>query len=83
MSRGSRAEGMAALSICQSLLLSLTESGIIEALEAKAILEDAATTHRNAISLETESQAHAAAATIIERIIASDNSVQLRRTSST
>jgi hypothetical protein len=43
--------GLAALSICESMLLSLTEAGIIDNNEAMAILEDAAMAHRGAVGV--------------------------------
>ena len=42
MSSVSGAAGHAALAICESMLLSLTENKIIDEAEARAILEDAA-----------------------------------------
>jgi hypothetical protein len=38
----SRASGLAALAICESMLLSLKENGVIDDAEAAAILTDAA-----------------------------------------
>jgi hypothetical protein len=76
MANPSPAAGLAALSICESLLLSLVDGGIIDAAEAKVILEDAATAHRNAIVLTTDGTAHAAAATLIDAILAGGNSVR-------
>ena len=73
MAHGTGAAGLAALSICESLLLSLTANEIIDAAEAKAILEDAATAHRNAIPLEADGTAHVEAATIIEHILKNGN----------
>jgi hypothetical protein len=78
MGHGTGAAGIAALSICESLLLSLTENGIIDAAEAKVILEDAATAHRNAIPLETDGRGHADAVAVIERILDGGNSVRRR-----
>ena len=49
MSEDSGAAGLAALSVCESLLLSLTENKIIDEAEAKAILADAAAAHRGAV----------------------------------
>jgi hypothetical protein len=49
MSSVSGAAGHAALAICESMLLSLTENNIIDATEAKAILADAAAAHRNSV----------------------------------
>ena len=47
MSSVSGAAGHAALAICESMLLSLTENKIIDGAEARAILTDAAAAHRN------------------------------------
>src|SRR3954447_2280134 len=46
MDGGSGAAGLAALSVCESMLLSLTENEIIDDAEARAILADAAAAHR-------------------------------------
>ena len=43
-----RCSGLAALSICESMLLSMTDTGVIDDDEAKAILEDAARRTGNA-----------------------------------
>ena len=51
MSSVSGAAGHAALAICESMLLSLTENKIIDEAEARAILEDAAAAHRNSVPL--------------------------------
>ena len=48
MSSGSDATGLAALSICEAILLSLTDNAIIDQAEGHAILTDAATAHRGA-----------------------------------
>ena len=42
MSGGHGATGLAALSICEAILLSLTDNAIIDEAEAKGILSDAA-----------------------------------------
>lgn len=76
MTMVSGAAGQAALSICESMLLSLTEKEIIDAAEARAILEDAAAAHRNAIPLAADGTAHAAVATLIEAILKGGNSVR-------
>jgi hypothetical protein len=76
MSSVSGAAGHAALAICESMLLSLTENKIIDEVEAKAILEDAAAAHRNAIPLLADGAAHDAAATLIEAILKGGNSVR-------
>ena len=49
------------------MLLSMTDTGVIDDDEAKAILEDAATAHRNAAgALDGSGEDHRAAAAIIE-----------------
>jgi hypothetical protein len=70
--------GLAALAICESILLSLTENNVIDGAEAKAILEDAAAAHRNAVSLSAGGARHdhAAAAALIESIMRDGNSVR-------
>ena len=60
----------------KSLLLSLTENKTLAAGEARSILQDAAATHRNAISLSEEGARHEAAAAVIELILAGGNSVR-------
>ena len=76
MSNISDAAGHAALAICESTLLSLTENKIIDAAEARAILEDAAAAHRNTVPLVTDGAAHEAAASLIEAILKRRNSVR-------
>jgi hypothetical protein len=70
------AAGLAALAICESLLLSLTENKVLGAGEARAILEDAAAAHRNAIPLASDGTNHEAVARVIELILAGGNSVR-------
>ena len=76
MSSVSGAAGHAALAICESMLLSLTENKIIDKAERKAILEDAAAAHRNAIPLLADGAAHDEAANLIEAILKGGNSVR-------
>ena len=76
MSSVSGAAGHAALAICESMLLSLTENKIIDETEARAILRDAAVAHRNSIPLVTDGAAHQEAATLIEAILKDGNSVR-------
>jgi hypothetical protein len=74
MDGGSGAAGLAALSVCESILLSLTENGIIDDGEARAILEDAAAAHRGATPPAAGD--HEAAAALIERLLEGGNSVR-------
>jgi hypothetical protein len=78
MSSVSGAAGHAALAICESMLLSLTENKIIDAIEVRAILEDAAAAHRNSMPLVTDgrSAAHEEAASLIETMLKGGNSVR-------
>jgi hypothetical protein len=78
MSSVSGAAGHAALAICESMLLSLTENKIIDQAEARAILEDAAAAHRNSIPLVTDggAAAHEDAASLIETMLKGGNSVR-------
>lgn len=76
MAGKSDAAGLAALSICESLLLALTENQTLVAGEARSILEDAAAANRNAIPLAPDGTCHEAAAELIELILAGGNSVR-------
>jgi hypothetical protein len=78
MSSVSGAAGYAALAICESMLLSLTENKIIDETEVRAILKDAAAAHRNSIPLVTDGgiAAHEEAASLIETILKGGNSVR-------
>jgi hypothetical protein len=76
MSSVSGAAGHAALAICESMLLSLTENKIIDQAEARAILEDAAAAHRNAIPLLADGADHEQAASLIDEILKGGNSVR-------
>jgi hypothetical protein len=78
MSSVSGAAGHAALAICESMLVSLTENKIIDGAEAKAILADAAAAHRRSIPLVVDggAAAHEEAASLIEAILKGGNSVR-------
>ena len=76
MDGNNAAAGLAALAICESLLLSLTDNKLIDRAEALAILGDAATAHRNAAALGANSANHDGAADLIDLIATTGNSVQ-------
>jgi hypothetical protein len=78
MSSVSGAAGHAALAICESMLVSLTENKILDGAEAKAILADAAAAHRHSIPLVVDggAAAHEEAASLIEAILKGGNSVR-------
>jgi hypothetical protein len=60
------------------MLLSLTETGVIDGDEAKAILEDAAAADRNAVgAADGTAVDHLEAAAMIERMLAGRDPVRL------
>lgn len=65
--------GMAALSICQSLLLALQDRDVLPQREIVGILRDAAETHENANGPEPERQLHVATAELINEILEDGN----------
>ncbi|MEM9843276.1 MAG: hypothetical protein AAF965_00615 [Pseudomonadota bacterium] len=65
--------GMAALSICEALLLALQDRNVLPEREIVGILRDAADTHENADGSEAERQLHAATADLINEIIEEGN----------
>jgi hypothetical protein len=68
--------GLAALSICESLLVSLRDLRIIGEREVVGILKDAAAAHHDAVASARDPQLHHDAAAVIDRIIARKNSVR-------
>ncbi|MEK0163719.1 hypothetical protein VWZ88_13445 [Phaeobacter sp. JH20_36] len=68
--------GMAALSICEALLLAMNDHKLLPEREIVGILRDAAKTHENAAVTDGEIEAHRAVAGLINRIIAGGNSVR-------
>jgi hypothetical protein len=67
--------GLAALSICESLLIALRDLQIIGEGEIMGILKDASAAHHNSTGAQ-DPIAHTAAAAVIDRIIAAKNSVR-------
>lgn len=72
---GGVAAGIAALSICESLLLALSDLKIMGEADAEGVLADAAAAHRNAGASTKDLALHREVASIIDRIIAGGNSV--------
>jgi hypothetical protein len=64
---------MAALSICEALLLALLDRNVLPEREIVGILRDAAETHENAHGSDSERQLHAATADLINEIIEEGN----------
>ena len=60
--------GLAALSICESLLIELADRKLLSDHEVQGLLEDAAAAHRNAKGTRQELEVHRAVAAIIERL---------------
>ena len=70
--------GVAALSICESLLLALNDHKILTESQIVGILKDAATAHENAIDNDTSAELHRHTADLINGIISGGNSVRRR-----
>ncbi|MEI4197769.1 hypothetical protein [Roseovarius sp. E0-M6] len=68
--------GMAALSICEALMLAMNDRDLLPEHEIMGVLRDAAATHENATGTDAETESHRAVAKIINRIIAGGNSVR-------
>ncbi len=66
--------GMAALTICESLLLALNDHKILPESDILGVLRDAAATHENAV--DTKGESHRAVAILIGKIISGGNSVR-------
>ena len=69
-------KGAAALSICESLLLCLTDRDLLQESEVLGILEDAAASHSTAAEHGEHRDRHRAVAALISAIIAGGNSVR-------
>lgn len=72
----SLASGVAALSICESLLLAMGDLKIMGENDAVNVIEDAASAHRTAGGTEQETKIHLEVAAILDRILAGGNSVR-------
>ena len=74
--RFNEADGMAALGICESMLLALTDLKIISDQDARDLLTDVATTHGEAASASQTPDNHQAVVEIVQRILAGKNGVR-------
>jgi hypothetical protein len=70
--------GMAALAICESLLLALNDRNILPEKEIVGILRDAAASHANDPGEDGQVDLHTAVAALINGILAGGNSVRRR-----
>ncbi len=76
MSTANDHAGLAALSICESLLLAMNDAALLPENEIMGVLRDAAATHENAIGTDVNRKEHRGAADLINAIIAGGNSVR-------
>lgn len=67
------AEGLAALGICESLVIALTDLKVISEQDARDLLTDVATTHNDAAAQSEKPQRHHDVVGIISRILAGKN----------
>ena len=70
------ASGLAALSICESLLLALGDLKVLSESEVVGVISDAAGAHRFAAGSANDTALHLAVVAILDRIIAGGNSVR-------
>lgn len=68
--------GIAALSICEALLLALNDANILPEREIIGVLKDAASSHENAGENDVDPEMHIEVAALINKIIAGGNSVR-------
>ena len=72
------ASGVAALSICESLLLALGDRNVMNEREIVGVIADAADAHRFAGGSAGDSKLHVEVTAILDRIIEGGNSVRHR-----
>jgi hypothetical protein len=70
------AEGMAALGICESLLLALSELNVISEADLRGLLADVVTTHNEAAAGSQTPEKHQAVVEIVQRILAGKNGMR-------
>jgi hypothetical protein len=68
--------GLAALAICESLLLALNDRKVLPEDEIMGVLVDAAAAHSNAPAGPAKATVHKAVAALIQKIIDTGNSVR-------
>lgn len=78
MSRFPDVSGVAALTICESLLLALNDRKVLPEREIVAVLKDAAASHEAAPPDDPNLALHQAVAALINDILAGGNSVRRR-----
>jgi hypothetical protein len=70
------ADGTAALGICESLLVALTEAKILSEKETRDLLTDVVSTHQDAVEAAECPGKHHAVIAILRRILAGKNGVR-------
>ena len=74
--RLSVADGTAALGICESLIIALTDLKVITERDARDLLTDVATSHQEAAAQSATPTKHDAVVAIVHRILAAKNGVR-------
>ena len=74
--KSNSADGLAALSICESLILAMGDLKIMGEDDAIGVISDAAEAHRGAGKTAQEKALHAEVVVILDRIISGGNSVR-------
>ena len=74
--RPNDADGTAALGICESLILALTDRQVISEQDARDLLADVATTHGEAASASQTPGRHQAVVEIVRRILSGKDGVR-------
>jgi hypothetical protein len=69
-------EGLAALGICESLLIALTDLQVISEKDARDLLADVATAHNEAATGSQTPERHQAVVEIVQRILAGKNGMR-------
>ena len=69
------ADGTAALGICESLLLALTDGKILSEKDARDLLRDVVSSHQGAADESASPGKHEAVVAIVQRILAGNNGV--------
>lgn len=67
---------MAALGICESLLLALTDHKFISEADVHDLLTDVATTYNDAVAASAQPERHQAVAEIVQHILTGKNGVR-------
>ncbi|AHD00903.1 hypothetical protein [Leisingera methylohalidivorans] len=68
--------GIAALTICEALLLAISDHDLLPKHEVVGVLRDAAASHENAAGSDSDADMHRTVAALINQIIAGGNSVR-------